>query len=87
MRRMTEEKTIRWPGRATPKSLASGMAILPLASASHVAAQPAPEVGRPLPPWSEGELDIHYINTGRGEASLLILPDGPACSSTPAARP
>ena len=76
MRRMIEENTIRQLERATLKSLASGMAILILVSASHVAAQPAPEVGRPLPPWSEGELDIHHINTGRGEASLLILPDG-----------
>lgn len=36
----------------------------------------AHEVGRPLRAWSEGELDIHHINTGRGEAQLLILPDG-----------
>ncbi len=33
-------------------------------------------VGRPLPPWQEGYLDIHAINTGRGECTLLILPDG-----------
>lgn len=36
----------------------------------------APEVGKPLPAWSRGELDIHHINTGRGEAQILILPDG-----------
>lgn len=36
------------------------------------------EVGKPLAPWRDGELDIHHINTGRGEASLLILPDGPS---------
>lgn len=35
-----------------------------------------PEPGKPLPAWREGELDIHHINTGRGEAQLLILPDG-----------
>ena len=35
-----------------------------------------PESGKPLPAWREGELDIHHINTGRGEAQLLILPDG-----------
>jgi beta-lactamase superfamily II metal-dependent hydrolase len=29
-----------------------------------------------LPPWSEGRLDIHHINTGRGESTLFILPDG-----------
>ena len=26
--------------------------------------------------WQEGELAIHFINTGRGNASLLIFPDG-----------
>lgn len=66
------------------KPLACGVAILTLCSAAHAgvgadaqtSARPAPEVGRPLPPWSDGELDIHHINTGRGEASFLILPDG-----------
>ena len=33
-------------------------------------------MGQPLPPWQEGYLDIHAINTGRGECTLLILPDG-----------
>lgn len=32
--------------------------------------------GEPLPPWSKGELDIHHINTGRGDAVLFVLPDG-----------
>ena len=32
--------------------------------------------GRPLPPWRPGELDIHQINTGTGDAALFILPDG-----------
>ncbi len=35
-----------------------------------------PEAGKILPDWSEGYLDIHAINTGRGESSLLIFPDG-----------
>ena len=35
-----------------------------------------PQVGKTLPDWSEGYLDIHAINTGRGECTLLILPDG-----------
>jgi hypothetical protein len=30
----------------------------------------------PLPPWSQGELDIHHIDTGRGNATFLICPDG-----------
>lgn len=33
------------------------------------------QVGSPLPAWTEGCLDIHFINTGRGETSFLILPD------------
>jgi beta-lactamase superfamily II metal-dependent hydrolase len=31
--------------------------------------------GSVLPDWTEGGLDIHFINTGRGETSFLILPD------------
>lgn len=29
-----------------------------------------------LPAWQEGYLDIHQISTGRGEAALLVMPDG-----------
>ena len=32
--------------------------------------------GTPLPPWQEGCLDIHAINSGRGECTFFILPDG-----------
>ena len=35
-----------------------------------------PHVGEPLPAWREGELDIHFINSGRGECTFFILPDG-----------
>ena len=31
--------------------------------------------GEVIPAWSAGELDIHHINTTRGEAAFLILPD------------
>ena len=34
------------------------------------------EIGKMVPLWQEGYLDIHMINTGRGECSFLILPDG-----------
>ena len=39
---------------------------------------PTPDnaVGQPLTAWSEGELDIHTISTGRGECLFFILPDG-----------
>lgn len=33
-------------------------------------------VGNPLPAWSEGCLDIHFINTTAGECSFFIFPDG-----------
>lgn len=35
-----------------------------------------PAVGKVLDPWSEGCLDIHTINTGRGDCTFFILPDG-----------
>ena len=34
------------------------------------------EIGKMLPLWEEGYLDIHMINSARGECSFLILPDG-----------
>ncbi|MBP3423470.1 MAG: hypothetical protein J6K57_00315 [Alistipes sp.] len=34
------------------------------------------EVNKPLPAWSEGHLDIHFINAARGECCFYILPDG-----------
>lgn len=33
-------------------------------------------VGSPLPPWQEGYLDIHAVNSSRGECTFIILPDG-----------
>lgn len=32
--------------------------------------------GRPLPAWQSGYLDIHHINTGRGNAAFFVFPDG-----------
>ncbi|MCF0174567.1 MAG: hypothetical protein HUJ95_04420 [Bacteroidales bacterium] len=34
------------------------------------------KVGKPLPQWKAGYLDIHAINSGRGECTLVIMPDG-----------
>ncbi len=48
------------------------MAALPQFSST----APAQTPGEVLPPWSPGVLDIHHINTGKGDAALLILPDG-----------
>ena len=33
-------------------------------------------IGQPLPPWKEGYLDLHHINTGRGSSAYYIFPDG-----------
>lgn len=33
-------------------------------------------VGEQLEPWQPGWLDIHHINTGRGDAAYFIFPDG-----------
>ncbi len=38
--------------------------------------QVSAQVGNTLPAWKEGYLDIHHINTGKGESVFLILPDG-----------
>ncbi len=57
-------------------SVRSVTAVLWLAVFLFAHPAPAQEVGEPLPDWSAGTLDIHHINTGRGEAALLVLPDG-----------
>jgi len=36
----------------------------------------AQEIGQPLPAWKEGYLDLHHINTGRGNAAFFVLPEG-----------
>ncbi|HEU0141147.1 MAG TPA: hypothetical protein VFQ79_15600 [Bryobacteraceae bacterium] len=49
----------------------TGFALWFLAAVA--AAQTAGEV---LRPWSPGTLDIHHINTGKGDSALLVFPDG-----------
>lgn len=34
------------------------------------------EIGKPYKGWQEGDLDINFIYTGRGESSFFIFPDG-----------
>ena len=36
----------------------------------------AAEIGKPLPAWRPGELDLHFIATGVGENAFYRLPDG-----------
>ncbi|MBS1665523.1 MAG: hypothetical protein JST68_31065 [Bacteroidetes bacterium] len=40
------------------------------------AQSPVAVSGQPLPAWQPGYLDLHHINTGRGNAAFYILPDG-----------
>ena len=35
-----------------------------------------PSVGKTIPAWVKGNLDIHFINTTHGECTFIILPDG-----------
>ena len=49
------------------------IALLTLTLASAAFGQ---RIGEPLPPWTPGTLDIHQINTGRGDSALLVFPDG-----------
>jgi hypothetical protein len=58
--------------RTVIKSLAYATA----ASVCGVALASEAQLHGPLPAWSEGHLDIHHIDTGRGNSALLIFPDG-----------
>lgn len=40
-----------------------------------LACSPADKVGEPYRGWKSGEMDIHHIYTGRGEANFYIFPD------------
>jgi hypothetical protein len=55
------------------KKLLSLFAIITCLSTN---AQQVAEIGKPLTEWKEGYLDLHHINTGRGNAAFYILPDG-----------
>lgn len=34
------------------------------------------EVGKTVPAWQKGEMDIHFINTTTGESVFVVFPDG-----------
>jgi beta-lactamase superfamily II metal-dependent hydrolase len=58
----------------TRRGLVLGAAALGAAGAGPAADEDV--VGQPLRPWRRGGLDIHHIATGRGDAALVIGPDG-----------
>lgn len=33
-------------------------------------------IGAPLSPWRRGQLDIHHLSTGRGDATVIVSPTG-----------
>jgi hypothetical protein len=51
-------------------------AFIVVAGVAQTPAAAIATVGEPLPAWKEGYLDLHHINTGRGNAAFYILPDG-----------
>ena len=51
-------------------------AIIFLLLVTHTSVAIAQQIGQPLPVWQEGKLDIHHINTGQGNATFAVLPDG-----------
>lgn len=64
-----------------PAHMAGLIAVwLLLSTVTEARSQTAPAsvavVGKPLPAWQDGYLDLHHINTGRGNAAFYILPDG-----------
>jgi hypothetical protein len=67
--------TVHLNRRELLKSLAymSGAAAV---SRNLIAALPLEGVGSTLSPWRDGNFDIHHIDTGRGNSTLLVLPDG-----------
>lgn len=57
------------------KGIVCGMICIFVLSITVLSGKAQPKVGDEFPLWSEGYLDIHHINSGKGESSLFILPD------------
>jgi hypothetical protein len=64
--------------RSTRRAFLGNVALLAAAETPLLRAfTPAIDLaGTTLPPWTPGTLDIHHINTGRGNSALMICPDG-----------
>lgn len=50
--------------------------LLAVAAAGALGSGTRADVGQPLPPWQPGQLDIHHLAIGRGNATLVLMPDG-----------
>ncbi len=67
------------PGRREfLKSTACALAaaLLPVEGSGSNFSEEPDEVVEPLPPWEPGVLEIHHIDTGRGNSTLVLCPDG-----------
>ncbi|MGV8090586.1 MAG: ComEC/Rec2 family competence protein [Mangrovibacterium sp.] len=58
------------------KGIVCSMICIIVLSITGAAGKAQPKIGDEFPLWVEGYLDIHHINTGKGEAVFFILPDG-----------
>ena len=52
------------------------MILFVLLASTQTAAFAQDKMGETFPAWSEDYMDIHHINSGRGECVFIILPDG-----------
>ncbi len=73
---MNRRAFLQASGRAAALGLASGITPT-VARTTSAAGSPSPgAVESILVPWQPGFLDIHHINTGRGNSTLVVMPDG-----------
>ncbi|MDE1162725.1 MAG: MBL fold metallo-hydrolase [Acidobacteriaceae bacterium] len=67
---------MKHPLQLDRRTLLKSLAFASAASVCGVAFGEEAALHQPLPAWSEGYFDIHHIDTARGNATLLIFPDG-----------
>ena len=60
---------------STRRQLIKALLSAPLAAGTLLPIRAGAQ-GQRLPAWQPGLLDIHHISTGRGNATLMVLPDG-----------
>lgn len=66
---------LAWSRRAVLRGLLGAALVAPTAAAFRKEDATDAE-GMTLTPWRRGQLDIHHISTGRGDATLVVAPDG-----------
>jgi beta-lactamase superfamily II metal-dependent hydrolase len=54
----------------------TAIAVVFLATSVQGAQSVGDQVGQRISPWVYGTLDIHQVSTGRGNAALVVMPDG-----------